>query len=102
MNLLHLSLVLLVVVSTTSDVLGGAMRGQEQDLRRRHLRIACYNDKEEAHGRMNSSNMETRATQQGNQEAKSKSGFVLKSESGLHRSHLVRGKDWQEDEQSPY
>ena len=101
MNLMHLSLVLLVVVSTTSDVLGGAMRGQEQDLRHRHLRIACYNDKEEPHGRMNSSKMEARVAQD-NRDAKSKSGFALKSESRLHRSHLVRGKDWQEEEQSPY
>jgi hypothetical protein len=102
MNLLHLSLVLLVVISTTSDVLGGASRGQEQDLRR-YLRISCYNDKEEAHGRMNSSKMEARATQS-NQEAKSTSGIALKSESGLHRSQVIRGRDWQEQEekQSPY
>jgi hypothetical protein len=97
MNLLHLSLVLL---STTSGVLGGASRGQEQDLRRHHLRIACYNDKEEVHGRMNSSKRQARAARD-NQEAKSKSGYArLKAESNFHRSH--RGRDWQEEEQSPY
>jgi hypothetical protein len=70
MNLLQFSLVLLVLASTTSDVLGGASRGQEQDLRS-YLRISCNNDKKEAHGRMNNSKMEARATQ-GNQEARSK------------------------------
>jgi hypothetical protein len=96
MNLLHLSLVLLV--SKTSGVLGGGLRGQEQDLRR-HLRNGCYGEKEEAHHRKNSSKMEARAAQ-GNEKAKSTSAFAL--ESGLHRSHLLGGKVWQEEDQSPY
>jgi hypothetical protein len=89
------------VISTTSDVFGGASRGQEQDLRR-YLRISCSNGKEEAQGRMHNSQMEARATQ-GNQEARSKSDIALKSESGLRRSYLIRGnQDWQGKEQSPY
>lgn len=99
MKVLHLFLVLFAIVSSTSGVLRGASRGQEQDLRHhRHLRIAsCFGDKEVAHGSMNSSKMARE--RQGNQEAKSKSGYALKSESGLHRSHLLQEKE--EEEQLP-
>jgi hypothetical protein len=81
MNLLHLNRVLLVIVfSITSGVLGGASRGQEQNLhRRRGLRKA--KELEDPY-RMNSSKKEVRAStsrKQGKHKDKASSVPALKS-----------------------
>jgi hypothetical protein len=85
MNLLqHFSLLLLVMVSMTSGVFGGGLRGREQDLRR--LRITCHQEaQKDFYGRMKSSKSQARE-RQGSRKSKST------SVSDLHRNQLLQGK----------
>jgi hypothetical protein len=96
-NLLHLNLVLLVVVfSTTSGVLGGAWRGQEQNLGRRGLR----KQKELDPYRMNSSKTEARASsasrRQGRNHKGKASSVSALEESALHLNQPFREEVWQQ------